>query len=440
MATPTQRTFRLALIVLGLGLGAWGCGDDDYSGDGCTKDTDCDATQVCNEGTCASASGQQSNAASSNSTSSNATSSNSTSGGASNTAQSCDTPDAVAEPYVMARVYSDTNASDESSYVGGFEPGTDMPMGDVSFRMFAPGPFAPVETKTVTCADGQVAFGELEDGSYFISPELGDQVVCGQRNCPKRLPNALAEGRVKIVTFGDSVPVVGDSPFFPSRLATLFAPLAAVDNQNIAIGGTTSNNWLPSTNNFQNRLAPQLPDADVVMISLGGNDILAYVQSLFNGNIGELLADIPALIAAVTEEVSRIIDNILEIAAAIREINPTIDIVYILYPDYSLAQGDQLWGLVGTFVGADAVSEVLVSARTNIPRDSDIILIDIFGASEGLPLDDYLFDSLHFNSRGQTFYAEEIFKGLGGVLIGPSPLDAQPRTPLGLEASFSVQP
>ena len=437
MATTTQRIFGLALMTLGLGLSAWGCGDDDSSGAGCTKDTDCGEAEVCNSGTCAMSSGQSSNAASN--TTSGATS-NATTGGDTTPAVTCETPEAVAEPYVMARVYSDTNASDESAYVGGYEPGTDMPMGEVPVRMFAPGPFAPVETKATTCADGQVAFGGLEEGSYFIAPEFEQGATCGQRNCPQRLPQALAEGRVKIVTFGDSVPVVGDAPFFPSRLATLFAPLAAVDNQNLAIGGTTSNNWLPNTNNFQNRLAPALDNADVVMISLGGNDILAYVQGLFNGDIGALLGDIPALIGAVTEEVSRIIDNILEIAAAIREINATIDIVYILYPDYSLAQNDQMWSLVNTFVGADAVSEVLVSARANIPRDSDIILIDIFGASEGLPLDDYLYDSLHFNSRGQTFYAEEIFKGLGGVLIGPSPLDAQPRSPLGLEASFSLQP
>jgi len=51
-----------------------------------------------------------------------------------------------------------------------------------------------------------------------------------------------------------------------------------------------------------------------------------------------------------------------------------------------------------------------------------------------------MYDSLHFNNLGQTLYAEEIFKSLGGVLVGPSPLEFNQRSPLGLETAFSVTP
>ena len=82
---------------------------------------------------------------------------------------------------------------------------------------------------------------------------------------------------------------------------------------------------------------------------------------------------------------------------------------------------------------------MLESARETDTRDYDALLADLFGATYELDssLDDYLYDSLHFNDRGQTFYAEEVFMALGGVLVGPSPLGGEPRTPLGLTRSYS---
>ena len=131
--------------------------------------------------------------------------------------------------------------------------------------------------------------------------------------------------------------------------------------------------------------------------------------------------------------------NVTEIIAAIREVNPDADIAYCLYADYSQASGDPIWGLVGSFIGPDTLGDVLRTARESFPTDmGNVLLVDLFGAAEGLPLADYLYDQLHFNDLGHSFYAEEVFTTLGGVLIGPNPLGETGRTPLGLRRNYGV--
>ena len=65
-----------------------------------------------------------------------------------------------------------------------------------------------------------------------------------------------------MVTFGDSIAVVGDRPLFPERLVQMFSALGDVENQNLAIGGTTSEDWLPTTRYFTDRVIPNIGDAD----------------------------------------------------------------------------------------------------------------------------------------------------------------------------------
>ncbi len=130
-----------------------------------------------------------------------------------------------------------------------------------------------------------------------------------------------------------------------------------------------------------------------------------------------------------------------QILDAIREVNPDADIAYCLYADYSQATEDLVWGLIGSILGPDAVGEVLRLAREQFPTDDpNIVLVDLFGAAQGLPLHDYLYDELHFNDLGHTLYAEEVFETLGGVLLGPNPLGDTGKTPLGLRRNYGVAP
>ncbi len=321
-------------------------------------------------------------------------------------------------------IYTDSDGSDRSSYLAAFDS-SDQGIGGADLKLIG----ADGTTETSSCEDGTYAFNDLSDGVYVVSPVHPDG-DCMQRNCARRFPEAMSEGQVKIVTLGDSVAVQGTQPYFPSRVKTLFSGLANVTSENVAVGGTISTQWLPGTTYFENSVRPELADTDVVVMSIGGNDILYSLDA-------SALQDPDGAVEEIRELIYEIGGNVVEISEAIHEENPDIDVLYCLYVNYGEATVFP-WSLVSTVVPEGAVEDLLSTARDSISVDEDILLVDLFGASMELDsLDDYLYDELHFNDRGQTFYAEEIFKTLGGVLVGDSPLDGSPRSPLGLEQSWS---
>jgi len=332
---------------------------------------------------------------------------------------------------VTGLVYRDEDASDVSRDAMGFDAEFDTLLGGETINLLT---WGAVEWTATTCEGGDFGFGNLADGTYLVEPALGDR-GCQSRNCPRRLAEAVRSGSIKLVTMGDSVPLVGDKPTFPDRLAGLLGGLATVDNRNIAVGGTLSTHWLPGTSYCENSLLPEVADADVLVISLGGNDILDYVNSAFSGGGlgGDLVGDAMNLVIVIME-------NVMATVGAVREVNPDIDIVYCLYPNYGEATGTYPWSLVGDFLGKETMIQLLDTARDAIPYGSGLILADMYAGFDGLPLDDYLYDMLHFNHAGATLYAEIIFQSLGGVFVGESPLPPHGLTPLGAIHDFGLSP
>ena len=108
--------------------------------------------------------------------------------------------------------------------------------------------------------------------------------------------------------------------------------------------------------------------------------------------------------------------------------------------NYGEAKSTSPWNLVGGFLGQETMVELLETARGAIPFGEGLILADMYAGFEGLPLDDYLYDSLHFNHAGATLYAETIFQALGGVFVGESPLPPHGMSPLGSVHDFGVMP
>lgn len=341
------------------------------------------------------------------------------------TSQYCTSASAESDAAVSGVLYYDSDGMDRSTYASEFSAGED--------DVVAGNPIDLISEDGVvsgnSCTDGSYAFNDLEDGVYVVVPEPVDG-NCLTKNCTRRFPEAVLEGEVKIVTMGDSVPVIGDAPMFPKRLKTLFSDLATIKNKNVAIGGSLSTQWLPGTSYFDDVLSPELEDADVLVMSIGGNDILNRLDM-------SALSDPEATMELIGELIQEISDNVLATAAEAKEINPNIDILYCLYVNYANATIFP-WNIVANVAPEGAVEALMGGARETIGADENIILVDLFGASESLEsLDDYLYDSLHFNDLGQTFYAEEVFKALGGVLIGDSPLGGQPRSPLGTTHNWS---
>ncbi len=310
---------------------------------------------------------------------------------------------------VSGRLYMDADAAGHSMYLTSYDADADVGHAGMSVGLF------PGGEQAETCADGGFSFNNLEAGSYLLDlSALGDEHFCQSRNCPVRLPLAVAEGEVTIVTFGDSVSVQGANTLFPVHLKGMLEEFAVINSINVAIGGSQSVNWTPETYNFKNELLPLAEEMDVLVASIGGNDILQYAQGAF------LSGDIEGAIAGVDAKIKEVMDNVLSAFYAIREVNPDVDLVYCLYPNYP--ESDQ-WGQFLTFVPQYAelitsmVYDALVAVREDLPTGEGLILVDMFGAFEDEDLSLLLYDQLHFNEVGHVRYAQEIFQALGGVVV-----------------------
>lgn len=326
------------------------------------------------------------------------------------------------EGQVVGQLYTDADGADRSRYLA--EIAADDAAVKAELTLF--GPDGPQTFEA--CDDGRFSIDGLTDGRWLIAPPADG--TCSRRNCARNFAEAVrSDGRAVIVTIGDSVPVIGDAPPFPERVKTLFEGLVEIESRNIAVPGSTSPEWIPGTN-YYGRLEAELDDADVVVISIGGNDILGAL------NDPAILQDIPGAIEDTRALVVDIAGRVLDITHAIHATKPDVDVIFCLYPDYTQARGHQLWGLARGLIGADTMREILEGALEAIPTGEAILVADMRGALLGVDLTTYLYDALHFAHPGQIAYAEEIFEVLGGVLIGESPLGELGATPLGADRAY----
>jgi lysophospholipase L1-like esterase len=341
------------------------------------------------------------------------------------TSQYCTSAAAESDAAVSGVLYYDADESDRSAYAAEYKQGEDQPVAGNPIDLIS----ANGVVFDTSCTDGSYAFNDLQEGVYVLAPDPVS-ASCLTKNCTRRFPQALLEGEVKIVTMGDSVATVGDAPLFPKRVKTLLSDLATIKSKNVAVGGSLSTQWLPGSPYFDDKLSPELSDADVLVMSIGGNDIVNSLDI-------NALQDPEGTMEEIRVLIQEIADNVLTTAAKVKEINADIDILYCLYVNYGEASIFP-WNVIANVAPEGAVAELMSGARDTIGADENIILVDLFGASATLEnLDDYLQDALHFNDKGHTFYAEEIFKALGGVLIGESPLEGEPRSPLGTAQNWS---
>lgn len=327
-----------------------------------------------------------------------------------------------AEGQVIGQVYTDADGADRSRYIA------EIAADDATLKaeMTLIGPDGPQTFES--CDDGRFSINNLEDGRYLIVPPADG--TCTRRNCARNFAEAVREdGKAVIVTIGDSVPVIGDAPPFPERVKTLFEGFVEIESRNIAVPGSVSPEWVPGTN-YYGRLEAELDDADVVVISVGGNDILGSL------NDPAIFQDIPGAIEDTRQLVVEIAGRVMDITHAIHETNPNIDVIFCLYPDYTQARGHMLWGLARGLIGADTMREILEGALDAIPTTEAILVADMRGRLLDVDLTTYLYDALHFAHPGQVAYAEEIFEVLGGVLIGESPLGEFGVAPLGAERAY----
>ena len=307
-------------------------------------------------------------------------------------------------------VYHDADNSAVSLHAQEFEP-PDLGVADIDVVLFAPDDY----TVTTTEFDGSFNFGGLPAGSYCLHLNVAAAHSCTSRNRAWRLPYAVAEGRVRVVLFGDSYSVVGPHTPYPPRLRDLLDDLAQVEIDNQAVLDTGTADWLPGRTNFADRLLPAVADADVIVFTLGVQDLIDHFGTP-PYELGSLLQDMASLWAFYRQ----LRDNLLAIVDRVHELRPEADLVWVVPPVFS---DSQLWleangQLLNDLMGM--VLDVVFSfLRVDVGKRPYVILADMKGAAPaGEQLDGFLWDAFAFNDAGNQWLAEEVFAALGGVVIG----------------------
>lgn len=263
-----------------------------------------------------------------------------------------------------------------------------------------------------SCADGSFRFQEATPGWHMLEVADPAPKLVTSSNQTRRLPYAVRNGAVKIVTFGDSIPAYGPQPWFPQRLGTKLKEVVDdVNVENIAVPGTTTVEWLPGTLNYQNLLS-KFEGADVIVFSLGGNDLYAFAgRDLSNTPVDVLLKDFEAAIEGIKS-------NLKNIVTELRKSNPTADIVWLLYPNY--ARSTEWKMLAGSSVKLveRILQRTLGEIREDMAHHEGLMIWDMYGGTQDVDLDTILIDPLHLNETGHELYANALMETLGGVLIG----------------------
>jgi lysophospholipase L1-like esterase len=217
----------------------------------------------------------------------------------------------------------------------------------------------------------------------------------------------LLQGGERLLFIGDSLAVEAP-PNYPELLPDALRNRAArVETVNLAEPGTTARDWLPGGELFERRLEGELGSADVVVVTLGGNDL----QEALGGIDGvEALSDAGADSAgdalAAIETLER---RLRRLNAAIRRRVPDARIVYLGYPDYSEATvWRQAGGAAGTLALELGLGALLGAAEAAGPD----LVVDMRPASRRAGVDGLLADSEHLGPAGHALYAQRLAREL----------------------------
>jgi len=328
----------------------------------------------------------------------------------------CPSPDELIEPAISGTVYRDNDFTSYSFYRQRLTDGDEL-LGDVDVVLFSESD----EKTTTTCPNGVFSFGGLDDGNYILVVDPGDGSECASTNNTRHLAGAIRNGSLGILTIGDSIPSLGDGdyPFFPARLKELMDPLVPTEDINVAVPGSVSEQWLPGSNFYENKVKPNLEQAQVVLMSLGGNDYVNRFGAI-NHNDQDAVAK---AIEGLPEFQAQVIANLVTTIKAIQTDAPNVDIVYVLYPNFARSV---IWEQqAGDFVALiimyfeQALDEMVQIMGQEIEH---LIIADMQRATKDLDIDPYLCDGLHLSELGTFLWAKEIFQALGGVIVGDEPV------------------
>lgn len=323
---------------------------------------------------------------------------------------------------LFVRVYTDEGADDRTRRRNGFDV-DDTPRAGANVRAIG-----ATTTEATTDESGVARFDELASGTYLFDAfsESGETLATTHNVAPHTVA-AVDRGALRMVTFGDSLPVFGGVPRFDAVLASHLNMITDVESTNIAVSGSTTREWGVG-DAFYGTLEGEIEGTDLFVVSLGGNDFLAYVQNLFA--TGGMQALIDALSGEAQAEALAILERVLVIVESVRAVNADADFVFLLYPNYP--DSDNWQRLIRNAAGtlADAAITLIQNEFATIMRvlgdrlaNEEMIVVDLYRQTLAEDINPFLVDELHFTTFGHQRVAEEIFLSLGGVVVGSPELE-----------------
>ncbi len=314
---------------------------------------------------------------------------------------------AAAPSDVPVRVYADGNHSSLTDLIQGVDA-KDGPLAGVPVDLFGGGEVL----QNSTDPGGRARFEGLPDGLFLLRPRVEGEPECTSRNTAAHLA-ALAGSeshRILYVALGDSTPVYGAAQPYPARLGNMLKALfPEAETRNLAHEGSTTWDWLPGHWAFEGARSA-IAEADLITVSLGGNDL----QEL----AGLDFTDLAAALEAAKRLIEQTLDNAALVVAALREVNPHTDIVWTIYPNYARSN-KWLEYVPEAYIGVvrSGFEIAIEMMREGLAENPGLLIADIAEAWADEDIEPYLHDPIHVNDVGAEQYAAIIFRTLGGVLL-----------------------
>ena len=310
---------------------------------------------------------------------------------------------AFAQTDIAGQIFYDADASNVTLYEQEIDTGEDG-YNDVAVTLLSSAGYRELTTINTVSVPGAFTQTLTAEEEYaYAHLNISNSQICTGHNRGFYTGYALVNRDINVVAFGNIVAETGDTK---AQIATFDGPLAltlgkiagaeAVTMNTAFVANSTASSWLPETGENWSSVESMLADADLVVFTLGLEEILAASADPVNTDV----------------DLDQVIDDIETIYAEIKETATGADVVFVIPPNFSLGAD---WPLDAS--GTDVFTNMTGTLRISMTDIDTLILADLYLASDVVADFDALLEEADtLGTAGHIWLANEVFKALGGFV------------------------